>query len=217
MSEGSWCELYSSRTEQKTFLYHFRVESRSLAHRTRSLSVTSPGCGQSRAIVAGRWRVGQGRRGACRRCRPWPARLQQVRGFGAALPKYMSRCLDDVVEYAHVWPEVEVLVPEADFAAHAIDIACCRRLPGHNFYSPNVGCRASTKNTAGLRPVCEIRHWRVRIFPVLRAAWCLYSGCAAGRCVCRHRYHSVCSAAGMASEIKTPCERRACAGCRVEH
>ncbi|MCY1186893.1 hypothetical protein D9M73_278070 [compost metagenome] len=43
-------------------------------------------------------------------------------GFGLALAQHAARGLDDVIEDAHVRPQVEVLEDEADLAAHAVDL-----------------------------------------------------------------------------------------------
>ncbi len=44
-------------------------------------------------------------------------------GFGLALTQDATRGFDDVIEHAHVRPQVEILEHEADLAAQAIDLS----------------------------------------------------------------------------------------------
>ena len=44
-------------------------------------------------------------------------RFGDLDGFGLALAKHATRRFDDVVQHAHVRPEIEVLEHEADLAA----------------------------------------------------------------------------------------------------
>ncbi len=43
-------------------------------------------------------------------------------GFGLALAQHATWRLNDVVEHAHVRPEIEVLEYEAELAAHLVDL-----------------------------------------------------------------------------------------------
>ena len=50
-------------------------------------------------------------------------RLGHLDRFGAALSEHAARRFDDVVEHAHVRPQVEILKHKTDLAAQSVDLA----------------------------------------------------------------------------------------------
>ncbi|MDT4879652.1 hypothetical protein FQZ97_1153480 [compost metagenome] len=49
-------------------------------------------------------------------------RLGPLQGFGLAQTEHPARRLDDVIEHAHVRPQIEILKDETQLAAQAVDL-----------------------------------------------------------------------------------------------